>query len=152
MGNPSWFCPSKRAERAVRVGRIDMRRVIRLAVLASALFTALPTPAQEAPGAGRDGTVPVGTIVALRRPVTEAKDFVGRIEAINRVDIRARVTSFLDDVLFREGDVIKTGAALYRIEAAPFQTAVQKAEGALYRTQAIYANAAQGAGAESPKR
>ena len=72
--------------------------------------------------------------------MTEAKDFVGRIEAINRVDIRARVTSFLDDVLFREGDVIKTGAVLYRIE------------GALYRTQAIYANAAQGAGAESPKR
>jgi hypothetical protein len=51
-----------------------MRRVIRLAVLASALFTALPTPAQEAPGAGPDGRVPVGTIVALRRPITEAKD------------------------------------------------------------------------------
>jgi membrane fusion protein (multidrug efflux system) len=81
--------------------------------------------------------VPVGTIVALRRPITEAKDFVGRIEAVNRVDIRARVTGFLDGVLF-----IKQGAVLYRIEQAPFQAAVQKAEGALYRTQAVYANAA----------
>jgi hypothetical protein len=52
-----------------------MRREIRLAVLASALSTALPIWAQQAPGTGRDGPVPVGTIVALRRPVTEAKDF-----------------------------------------------------------------------------
>jgi membrane fusion protein, multidrug efflux system len=119
-----------------------MRRVIRLAVLASALFTALPALAVEAPpGTIPDGPVPVGTIVALRRPITEAKDFVGRIEAVNRVDIRARITGFLDDVLFREGDVIKQGAVLYRIEQAPFQAAVEKAEGALYRTQAVYANA-----------
>lgn len=38
--------------------------------------------------------------------------------------------------------MVNQGAALYRIEQAPFQAAVQKAEGALYRTQAIYANAA----------
>jgi membrane fusion protein (multidrug efflux system) len=119
-----------------------MQSVIGLAVLASALSIALPTLAQEAPGTGRDGPVPVGTIVALRRPVTEATDFVGRIEAINRVDVRARVTGFLDDVLFREGDVVKKGAVLYRVEQAPFQATVQKAEGALYRTQAVYANAA----------
>jgi membrane fusion protein (multidrug efflux system) len=118
-----------------------MRSVIGLAVLASALSIALPTLAQEAPGTGRTGPVPVGTIVALRRPVTEAKDFVGRIEAINRVDIRARITGFLEDVLFREGEVVKKGAVLYRIEQAPFQAAVQKAEGALYRTQAVHANA-----------
>jgi membrane fusion protein, multidrug efflux system len=119
-----------------------MRLVICLAVLASALFTTLPTLAQEPPGTGHDLPVPVGTIIALRRPIIEAKDFVGRIEAINRVDIRARITGFLDDVLFREGDVVKQGAVLYRIEQAPFQAAVQKAEGALDRTQAVYANAA----------
>jgi membrane fusion protein, multidrug efflux system len=119
---------------------MDMRHVIRLAVLASALSTALSASAVEASGP-IGGPVPVGTIAALPHPVADAKDFVGRIEAVNRVEIRARVTGFLDDVLFREGDFVKKGQSLYRIEQPPFQADVEKAEGMLYRAQAVYADA-----------
>src|SRR6516225_2830830 len=78
----------------------------------------------------------VGTVNAERKSNEKTRDFVGRIEAIDRVDVRARVTGYLDAVSFKEGDLVHEGAELYQIEKAPFEAAVQQAEGALARRQA----------------
>ena len=51
--------------------------------------------------------VPVGTVIAEKRAITQTADFVGRIEAVNRVDIRARVTGYLEEVLFKDGAMIR---------------------------------------------
>jgi membrane fusion protein (multidrug efflux system) len=80
--------------------------------------------------------VPVGTVVASRRPIAETGDFVGRIEAINRVEVNARVTGYLEAVLFREGDAVKEGDRLYSIEKGLFQAAVEQAQGELEKSQA----------------
>ncbi|MGN8114225.1 efflux RND transporter periplasmic adaptor subunit [Labrys sp. 22185] len=80
--------------------------------------------------------VPVSTVVAERRPVTQSVDFVGRIEAPERVEIRARVKGVLDDVSFREGDTVAVGAPLYKIEKSLFQADVEQAQGALERVKA----------------
>jgi membrane fusion protein (multidrug efflux system) len=106
--------------------------IILAAAVSLPAFAQAPAPA----------TPRVGTVAAELRPVTPAKEFVGRIEAIERVEIRARVTGYLDAVLFKEGDRVKEGADLYRIEQAPFQSAVQQAQGARLRAQATLANAA----------
>jgi len=94
----------------------------------------LPGNAQQQPTA-----VPVGVVKVERKPIAEAQEFVGRVEAINRVEIRARVTGFLEEVLFKEGDTVKEGAPLYRIEPGLFQAAVEQAEGALERSRAAKA-------------
>ena len=59
-----------------------------------------------APNAHSQGAaaVPVGVVQAELRPIAKTLDFVGRVEAINRVEIRARVTGYLEAVLFKEGD------------------------------------------------
>ena len=91
------------------------------------------------PAYGQQATpnaVPVATIIAARKPIAKTLDFVGRVEAINRVDIRARVTGFLEAVLFKEGDVVKEGDPLYRIEKGIFEAAVKQAESALERAKA----------------
>ena len=80
--------------------------------------------------------VSVSTVAAERRPISKTLGFVGRVEAVNRVEIRARVTGFLDAVLFNEGDPIKEGAPLYRIEKGLFAAAVEQAQGALERSKA----------------
>ena len=67
-----------------------------------------------------------------RRPI-----FVGRIEAINRVEVRARVKGYLEAVLFKEGDLVKEGQPLYRIEKGLFEAAVEQAAGALERAKAV---------------
>src|SRR6185295_4575420 len=66
----------------------------------------------------------------------KSQDFVGRIEAVNRVEVRARIKGYLEKVLFREGDTIQEGAPLYQIEKGLFEAEVQQAEGALERTKA----------------
>jgi membrane fusion protein (multidrug efflux system) len=91
-----------------------------------------PAFAQQAPPA----TVPVGTVQAERKPVARTADFVGRVQAINRVDIQARVTGFLNSVLFIEGDMVKEGQKLYQIEKDQFQATVDQANGALASAKA----------------
>jgi membrane fusion protein, multidrug efflux system len=81
-------------------------------------------------------TVPVGTVAAVRKPVAKSLEFVGRVEAINRVQIRARVTGYLEAVQFTEGDLVKEGAPLYQIEKGQFEAAIKQAKGALERSKA----------------
>ena len=81
-------------------------------------------------------TIPVGTIVAEKKAITPALEFVGRVEAINRVEVRARVTGYLEEVVFKEGDAVKDGAPLYRIEKGLFEAAVKQAQGALEAAKA----------------
>jgi membrane fusion protein (multidrug efflux system) len=100
-------------------------------------LAAHPAAAQQAPQA-----TPVTTIAAATQPVTPSLGFVGRVEAIERVEVRARVTGYLEAVLFKEGDIVKEGDKLYQIEFEPFQAAVQQAQGELLQAQARYTNAA----------
>ena len=58
---------------------------------------------------------------AAKRPITESNEFLGRIEAVSRVAVVARVTAFLDKRLFVEGAEIKTGDPLYQLERGPFE-------------------------------
>ena len=81
-------------------------------------------------------TIAVGTVAAERRPIERSGVLVGRVEAIQRVEVRARVTGYLEEVLFKEGDMVKEGAPLYRIEKGLFEAAVTSAEAALERSKA----------------
>jgi membrane fusion protein (multidrug efflux system) len=83
--------------------------------------------------------IPVVTAKAELKPIARSGEFVGRVDAINRVDVRARVVGFLESVDFKEGDDVKQGAVLYRIEKGLFQAAVDQAEGSLERTKAAKA-------------
>jgi membrane fusion protein (multidrug efflux system) len=107
------------------------------------LSAAVLCPLAMLPGARaqQPTAVPVEIIVAKRQPVARSSDFVGRIEAVERVDIRARITGFLHKIDFKEGDLVKQGDVLYQIEPDSFQAAVLQAQGALFQAQAKYANA-----------
>lgn len=113
-----------------------MRRHIHAACLIGLLTLAGSAVAQQQPAA-----VPVGTVAAELRPITRASEFVGRIEARERVEIRARITGFLHDILFKEGDIVHAGDVLYKIEPETFQAAAQQAQGALLQAQGMLANA-----------
>jgi membrane fusion protein, multidrug efflux system len=90
---------------------------------------------------GPQGPPAVGVITAERRPVTESTEFTGRIEAVNRVDIRARVTGFLQERLFQEGQEVRAGDVLFRIERAPFEAKLEQARANLASAQATLENA-----------
>jgi membrane fusion protein (multidrug efflux system) len=78
---------------------------------------------------------------ATIKGVSQSFEFVGRIKAVDTVEVRARVEGFLDKVLFREGQVVKTGDLLYQIEKIQFQAQVDQAKANLTAAEATTVNA-----------
>src|ERR1700761_300517 len=83
----------------------------------------------------------VGVARARQTAITETSGFIGRIQAVDRVALTARVTAFLDQRLFTEGTEVRQGDLLYRLERAPFEAAVQQQEAAVADTSARLSNA-----------
>jgi len=81
----------------------------------------------------------VGTITVQKKAVERTIDFRGRVEAVQRVEVRARVTGFLEEVLFVEGGSVKVGQPLYRIEKGLFEASVEQADGSLEKSKAAKA-------------
>ena len=113
-------------------------RLRRLAALLAAhvLFGTVVAAAQ-APG----GPPAVGVMRAEKRAVTESVEFVGRVQAVDRVVVTARVTAFLEKRLFVEGTEVHEGDLLYTLERAPFEAAVSQQEAAVADATARLANA-----------
>jgi len=83
----------------------------------------------------------VGVVEATRRPITETNEFLGRIEAVNRVNVVARVTAFLEKRMFVEGAEIKAGEELYKLERGPFQADLDTKKAQVAQLQATLENA-----------
>ncbi|MET4275885.1 MULTISPECIES: efflux RND transporter periplasmic adaptor subunit [unclassified Bradyrhizobium] len=83
----------------------------------------------------------VGIVEAARRPITESSEFLGRIEAINRVNLVARVTAFLERRLFEEGAEISKGDELYRLERGPFESDLASKQAQVSQLEATLENA-----------
>src|SRR4051812_33391437 len=90
--------------------------------------------AQAGPPPAKPPEVLVTTPVAAE--VTDYEDFTGRTMALATIDIRPRVTGYLDKVLFREGAEVKEKDLLYEIDPRPYQAEVDRAQGAVQQAQA----------------
>ncbi len=108
-----------------------------MAVLPALVLISQAASAQAPPG----GPPAVGVIKVTKHPVTETERFIGRVQATARVDIVARVTAYLQSYDFKEGEEVKKGQLLYRLEQPPFQAAVEADQGAVQQFQAQLANA-----------
>src|SRR6202022_911760 len=87
------------------------------------------------------GPPAVGIVEAVKRPITESSEFLGRIEAVNRVNVVARVTAFLEKRLVNEGAEIKAGDELYRLERGPFEADLASKQAQVAQLQATLENA-----------
>ena len=90
---------------------------------------------------GPSGPPAVGTTVVQPQSITQTEEFVGRIQATDRVALVARVTGFLTKRLFTEGDEVKPGQLLYQIEKPPFEADVQAKQAAVAQANAQLQNA-----------
>lgn len=65
----------------------------------------------------------------VEREVIDYEEFTGRFEAVQNVEVRARVRGYLDAVHFTDGQEVKTGDLLFEIDPRPFEAALRSAEG-----------------------
>ena len=93
--------------------------------------------AQPAPS----GPPAVGVVAAAKRPITETSEFLGRVEAVNRVNVVARVTAFLEKRLFNEGSEVMQGDELYLLERGPFEADLAAKKAQVAQLQATLENA-----------
>jgi membrane fusion protein (multidrug efflux system) len=94
-------------------------------------------------GAMAQGAPPpaVTVVPVAAREVTDTGEFVGRVVAINKVDIVARVPGFIEERTFTEGQEVKRGDLLFRIEQATYKALVEQQQAALAKAKATEANA-----------
>jgi membrane fusion protein (multidrug efflux system) len=85
---------------------------------------------------GAPAAVPVTAISVQPRQVPISFEAVGRTEGSREVQVRARVAGILEQQLYKEGETVKAGAPLFRIERAPFEIELQQARGALAQENA----------------
>jgi membrane fusion protein (multidrug efflux system) len=107
------------------------------AAMMAVTFGDLAPASAQAPA----GPPAVGVLEAQKRPVTESNEFLGRIEAVNRVAVVARVTAFLDKRHFAEGTEVKTGDLLYTLERGPFEADLKAKQAQVAQLQATLVNA-----------
>ena len=78
----------------------------------------------------------VSVASALEREVTEWDEFTGRVEAVESVEIRPRVTGYIESVNFSEGSTVRKGDLLFVIDPRPYRAELSKAEAELARAVA----------------
>jgi RND family efflux transporter MFP subunit len=114
----------------------DVRRhavLLSAVVLLAAGCHKTPPPAPPPP------TVVVSKPLAKR--IVDWDDFVGRFEAVNSVDIRPRVSGYLQAIDFTDGQIVRKGQLLFVIDPRPYQAALDQARGQLAHAQAVLADA-----------
>jgi multidrug efflux system membrane fusion protein len=105
-----------------------------LLVCACAVTLALPfTGCKPAPDKKPFSPVAVEVAAVVSKPIRLSDEFNGRIASINSVDVRARVTGYVDKVAYREGDSVKHGDLLFVVDPRPFRDALDSAKASLER-------------------
>jgi membrane fusion protein (multidrug efflux system) len=85
----------------------------------------------------------VGVVRTERQQITQTDEFIGRIQAVNRVALVARVTGFLEKRMFVEGSEVKQGDLLYLLEQPPFQAQVDASQATVAQLEAQHLNSQQ---------
>ncbi len=80
--------------------------------------------------------LPVDVAKPLVRTIVDWDEYTGRFEAVQRVEIRPRVSGYIDEILFRDGQLVKKGDLLMRIDPRPFQTTLDSATAQLAAAKA----------------
>ena len=88
------------------------------------------------PSARAQSPPPVSVSKPIVKEITERDDFIGRFDAVDTVDLRARVTGYLDKVHFVDGAVVKQGDLLFTIDQRPYRDSLHDAEASVASAKA----------------
>ncbi|MNZ62117.1 Efflux pump periplasmic linker BepF [compost metagenome] len=114
-------------ERASKILRIPL-------ALAAALVLSACGKSEDAAQSAPAPKVSVAEVI--EQPINEWDEFTGRLEAPESVDLRPRVSGYIDKVTFREGTIVKKGDLLFQIDPRPFQAEVKRLEAQLAQARA----------------
>jgi multidrug efflux system membrane fusion protein len=106
-----------------------------LTAIATAVFSLRTTSAEASPATAAP-VIAVSVATVVKSDVATWDEFSGRLEAVERVDIRSRVAGTVQAVHFREGALVRKGDLLLTIDPAPYAAEVERAEAQVAAAQA----------------
>lgn len=112
-----------------------------ITAVAAAILGLSASNASTPPASAEPQATPVSVAAVVERDVATWDEFSGRLEAVDRVDIRPRVAGTIQSVHFREGALVNKGDLLITIDPAPYAAEVERAEAQAAAAQARLANA-----------
>ena len=110
---------------------IDIRSSRGLVPIAVLLAMTLSGCGESKPPQAAAAAPPVTVAQPVKRTVTDWDEFTGRFDAVEQVQVRARVGGFITAVEFRDGAFVKAGDLLYLIDARPFEAVATPADGSV---------------------
>lgn len=99
-----------------------------LAAIVATAFGLSSSPAEANGPAVAPPATPVSVATVMASEVAASHEFSGRLEAIERIEVRSRAAGTVQSVHFREGALVKQGDLLFSIDAAPYAAEVERAE------------------------
>jgi membrane fusion protein, multidrug efflux system len=111
-----------------------MLKALVVRAAAVAVFVVFQAAVANAQGAPPAPTVTVAS--PIQKKVTQWDEYTGRFEAREQVEVRARVSGFVDNIHFRDGQLIKKGDLLFTIDPRPYRLAVDAARADIARARA----------------
>jgi multidrug efflux system membrane fusion protein len=96
------------------------------ALIALLLFSAVGHSRGAPPASASAALTEVTVAEVIHRPLREWQEFTGRLQAVNTVEIRPRVSGYVDRVGFEDGAQVKKGQLLFQIDPRPFQSEVDR--------------------------
>jgi membrane fusion protein, multidrug efflux system len=117
---------------------VEENPMTRTIALGSMLIAAqLLAGCDSKPVAGSAPPAPPVTVARpLQKTITEWDEYTGRFIAVESVDVRARVSGFIDSIHFNEGQIVKQGDLLFVIDPRPYRLAVEQAKADVERAKA----------------
>ncbi len=122
---------------AIAAGGLTWQRLAAQNTTPAQASTAVPSKASaqdtKAATPGTQGVQPpsVTTSKPVVKPIVEWDEYTGRFDAVETVEIRARVSGYLNEVHFKDGQIVKKGDLLYSIDPRPFERALEQAKAEL---------------------
>jgi len=115
------------------------RCILRLSLLLVAVAAGLPAGCHKAPAPPEEPPLPVDWSYPVERVVTDHVDYTGRLDSINSVDIKPRVTGYLVKMPFKEGSEVKQDQILFEIDPRTYKATYDEAVASVHVNNAQYA-------------
>jgi RND family efflux transporter MFP subunit len=121
----------EKSERSVQTQNFNLHSLHGVGPLIVLLAISLSGCGDRPPAQAAAAPPPVTVAQPIKRTVTDWDEFTGRFEAVEEVQVRARVGGFVTSVEFRDGAIVHAGDLLYVIDSRPFEAVAQQADGQL---------------------
>src|SRR5882724_5487635 len=122
---------TEKSKRFVQIEHFDIHSLRGLGPLMVLLAVTLSGCGDKPPAQAAAAPPPVTVAQPAKRTVTDWDEFTGRFEAVEEVQVRARVGGFVTSVEFRDGAFVRAGDLLYVIDSRPFEAVAAQADGQL---------------------